>query len=215
MRLILLGGPGAGKGTQAKILTEKEGIPQISTGDMLRSAIKAQSEMGLAAKKFMDAGQLVPDEVVIGLIRDRLGEDDAKGGFILDGFPRTTAQADALGELLEKLEMPLDAAVSIEVDDEELVSRLTGRLTCANCGAMYHKVNNPPKLAGVCDKCGSNELIVRDDDKEETIRKRLATYHDQTSPLIDYYDGKGLLKRISGIGTIDEIQQRLREAVGA
>ncbi|MCB1155279.1 MAG: adenylate kinase [Deltaproteobacteria bacterium] len=215
MRLILLGGPGAGKGTQAKILTEKEGIPQISTGDMLRSAIKAQTEMGLAAKKFMDAGQLVPDEVVIGLIRDRLGEDDAKGGFILDGFPRTTAQADALGELLEKLEMPLDAAVSIEVDDEELVSRLTGRLTCANCGAMYHKVNNPPKLAGVCDKCGSNELIVRDDDKEETIRKRLATYHDQTSPLIDYYDGKGLLKRISGIGTIDEIQQRLREAVGA
>jgi adenylate kinase len=208
MRFILLGGPGAGKGTQAKILTDKYRIPQVSTGDMLRAALKAQTPLGLEAKKFMDAGALVPDEVVIGLIDERLDQADAKAGFILDGFPRTVAQAEALGGLLAKRSIHLDGVVSIEVEDEDLVKRLCGRLTCRECGSMFHKVNMPPQKDGVCDKC-SGALYTRDDDKEETIRQRLATYHKQTAPLIDFYGKKGVLKAVSGAGSIDDIFGRI------
>jgi adenylate kinase len=212
MRFILLGGPGAGKGTQAKILTEKYSLPQVSTGDMLRAALKAQTPLGLEAKKFMDAGRLVPDSVVIGLIDERLDQNDAGAGFILDGFPRTVAQADALEGLLQKRSLKLDAVVSIEVNDEDLVRRLGGRLTCTKCGFMFHKVTLPPKKEGVCDKCGA-ALYQRDDDQEVTIRQRLATYHNQTAPLIEYYEKKGALKRVSGAGTIDQISGRIVKAL--
>jgi adenylate kinase len=212
MRFILLGGPGAGKGTQAKILAEKFSIPQISTGDMLRAAVKDQTKLGIEAKKFMDAGSLVPDSVVIGLIDERIDLKDASKGFILDGFPRTTAQAVALGDLLKKRAIKLDAVVSIDVEDDDLVRRLCGRLTCTKCGAMYHKEYTPPKKAGVCDKCGAS-LYQRDDDKEETIRQRLATYHKQTAPLIDYYGKEGSLKKAAGTGSIQDITGRIVAAL--
>jgi len=212
MRFILLGGPGAGKGTQAKVLSEKYGIPQISTGDMLRAALKAQTRLGIEAKKYMDDGALVPDEVVIGLIDERLDEADAGGGFILDGFPRTVAQADALSGLLEKRDLKLDGVVSIEVNDENLVVRLSGRLTCSVCGTMFHREFSPPKQPDVCDKCGES-LYQRDDDQEETIRRRLANYHRQTAPLIDYYDGRGILKKIEGKGGIEDITRKIVSAL--
>lgn len=215
MRLILLGGPGAGKGTQAKVLAEKLGIPQISTGDMLRAALKAQTPLGLEAKGYMDKGALVPDSVVIGLIDERIDQADAKGGFILDGFPRTTTQAEALEGLLAKRSLALSKVVSIDVDDEELVARLSGRLTCRGCGAMFHVKFNPPKSAGVCDKCGGSDLYVRDDDKEATIRQRLVTYHNQTAPLIDYYRSKGSLASVNGGGSIEEITSQIVQAIGA
>ncbi len=208
MRMILLGGPGAGKGTQAKKIVDRLGIPQVSTGDMLRAAVGNQTELGVEAKKYMDAGKLVPDSVVIGLIDERLDADDAKKGFILDGFPRTIAQAEALGELLEKKDMNLDKVISIDVPDNDLVERLSGRLTCRACGAMMHRLFSPPKVDGKCDKCGG-ELYQRDDDKEETIRQRLKTYHDQTAPLIDFYKGQSMLTEVSGQGSIDEITARM------
>ena len=208
MRLILLGPPGAGKGTQAKRLIERYGIPQISTGDILRAAVREGTELGKTAKQYMDAGKLVPDEVVIGIIEERLKEPDCAKGYILDGFPRTVAQADALTEVLARMGQSIDHVVSIEVPDEELVERLTGRRTCRNCGAMYHVKFSPPKKPGVCDKCGG-ELFQRDDDKEETIRARLKVYQDQTAPLIAYYEKAGLLRRVSGVGTVDEIYERI------
>ncbi len=214
MRLILLGGPGAGKGTQAQKIVGRLGIPQISTGDMLRAAVGNQTELGKEAKKYMDAGQLVPDAVVIGLIDERLDLDDAKKGFILDGFPRTIAQAEALDELLNKKSMSLDKVASIDVPDDDLVERLCGRLTCRSCGAMMHKLFSPPKVEGVCDKCGKAELYQRDDDKEVTIRQRLNTYHTQTAPLIDFYKGKGMLTEVSGKGSIEEITARVNEMLG-
>lgn len=215
MRLILLGGPGAGKGTQSKFLAEKYGIPQISTGDMLRAALKAQTPLGLEAKGYMDKGALVPDSVVIGLIDERIDQADAKGGFILDGFPRTTAQAEALDGLLAKRTLALSKVVSIDVNDEDLVARLSGRLTCRGCGAMFHVTFNPPKSAGICDQCGGSDLYVRDDDKEETIRQRLVTYHNQTAPLIDYYRSKGSLAQVNGGGSIEEITGQIVNAIGA
>jgi len=209
MRLILLGPPGGGKGTQARALTERFAIPQISTGDILRAAVKEGSAMGRQAKEFMDAGKLVPDEVIVGIIRDRIKAADCRNGYLFDGFPRTVAQADALSNMLADLGVALDHVISIDVPDEEIVGRLTGRLTCPNCGAMFHQTTMPPKAAGVCDRCGRPGLIVRDDDKEETIRQRLATYHGQTAPLIAYYENQGLLRRIEGLGAVEEIGKRI------
>lgn len=215
MNLILLGGPGAGKGTQAKKLIDKYQIPQISTGDILRAAVKEGTEMGRKAKEYMDAGKLVPDEVVIGIIKDRLAQPDCKKGFILDGFPRTVPQAEALDKVLADMGSKIDHVISIDVDEEELVTRLTGRRTCKNpdCGQMFHIKFNPPKKEGVCDKCGS-ELYQRDDDNEATVRSRLATYNQATKPLIDYYQAKGLLRPIKGVGSIDDIFNKICSILG-
>jgi len=204
MRIVLLGAPGAGKGTQAKKLIEKYGIPQISTGDILRENVAKGTPLGKEAKSYMDAGKLVPDSVVLGLVEDRLKKDDCKKGFILDGFPRNTSQADALDKMLSGLGMPLQSAISIDVPFDDLMKRLTGRRTCKKCGQMYNIYFSPPKKDGVCDKCGG-ELYQRDDDKEETIKKRLEEYQAKTAPLIDYYKGKGILHSINGTGSIDEI----------
>ncbi len=210
MNLILLGGPGAGKGTQAKKLIDKFQIPQISTGDILRAAVKEGTEMGKKAKEFMDAGKLVPDEVVIGIIKDRLAQPDCKKGFILDGFPRTVPQAEALDQVLAGLKTGIDHVVSIDVDEEALVTRLTGRRTCKNaaCGQMFHVKFTPPKKAGVCDKCGS-DLYQRDDDNEATVRNRLTTYNQATAPLIGYYKVQGLVRPIAGVGSIDDIFNKI------
>ncbi len=212
MNLILLGPPGCGKGTQAKRLIEKYGIPQISTGDLLRAAVKNGTELGKKAKEFMDAGKLVPDEVVIGMVKERLAESDCAKGFILDGFPRTVPQAEALDKTLEGMSKKIDKVVSIEVPDDEVVKRLGGRRTCKGCGAMYHLEFQKPKKDGVCDKCGG-ELYQRDDDNEATIRNRLGVYHDQTSPLKDYYGKKGIVKDIPGVGDINGITDAIMKAL--
>ena len=212
MNLILLGPPGAGKGTQAKRLTEDLAIPQISTGDMLREAIKVGSALGKQAKGFMDAGKLVPDDVVIGIVADRIDKADCKPGFMLDGFPRTVGQADALGRMLTERKRKIDAVVSMTVDKEELVRRLSGRRTCRSCNAPFHAVSNPPKKAGICDACGG-ELYQRDDDKEDAIRARLITYETQTQPLIAYYEQRQLLRSVNGLGPLDEVYQRIRAAL--
>jgi adenylate kinase len=205
MNILLLGPPGAGKGTQAKLLVDRYGIPQVSTGDILRAAVKDQTPMGVRAKSFMDQGALVPDEVVIGIIRERLAKDDCAGGFILDGFPRTVPQADALAGVLSGLGKSVEHVVSIHVDKEELLQRITGRRVCRSCGRGYHVRFDPPKCATVCDGC-SGELYQRDDDKEETMRKRLEVYEAQTAPLIEYYGREQKLRTIAGTGSIDEIQ---------
>lgn len=214
MRMILLGPPGAGKGTQAKMLLEKLTIPQISTGDILRAAVKEGTPMGLEAKSYMDSGGLVPDSVVIGIIRDRIQDDDCGKGYILDGFPRTIAQAEALDTMLSDLGSGIDAVVSLQADEEELVRRLTGRRTCRSCGFGFHVMFKPPKAEGVCDECGG-ELYQRDDDQETAIRERLSVYGEQTQPLIKYYSGKGTLKEVDGLGDIQEIQSRILGAIGA
>ncbi len=208
MRLVLLGAPGAGKGTQAKKLIERFSIPQISTGDILRKAVQDGTSLGKEAKSYMDRGELVPDSVVIGIIRERLKEDDCKKGYILDGFPRNVAQAQALDEMLNSLKSPLDYAISIDVSFDELMKRLTGRRTCKGCGQMYNIYFTPPKKDGVCDKCGG-ELYQRDDDKEETIRKRLEVYEAQTAPVADYYRKKGILRSVPGTGDIEEIFDKI------
>jgi len=213
MKLILLGPPGAGKGTQAVRLVKHFGIPQISTGDILRKAVKGGTELGTLAKTYMDKGDLVPDEVVIGIIRERLQEPDCGKGYILDGFPRTIAQAEALDEMLDKMDAKIDHVVNIAVADEEIIKRLTGRRTCPNCGAGYHVYFDPPKEEGICDKCGG-KLIQRDDDKEETIRARLDVYRRQTEPLIAYYENKGLLRTVPGEGNMEEIFDAILKAVG-
>lgn len=214
VNIIMLGPPGAGKGTQAKMLVERLGIPQISTGDMLRAAVKEGTELGKKAKEYMDAGKLVPDEVVIGIVKERLAQPDCEKGFILDGFPRTIPQAEALDRVLEELGKGIDYVINIAVPNEELITRLTGRRTCRQCGAMYHVVFNPPKVEGKCDKCGG-ELYQRDDDKEETIRQRLEVYQAQTAPLIEYYEKKGVLYNIDGTGSIEEIFQSILKVLGA
>ena len=208
MRLILLGGPGAGKGTQAKKLVEKYNIPQISTGDILRGAVKNNTELGQKAKSFMDSGELVPDEVIIGIVKDRIQEEDCKNGFIFDGFPRTTAQAEALDTMLTELNITLDAAINFKVSDEVIVARMSGRRTCAQCQAVFNVKFNPPKQEGVCDKC-SGELTQRDDEKEEVVRNRLKVYEDQTAPLIEFYNNKGLLKNVNGEQEINTIFEEL------
>jgi len=209
----MLGPPGSGKGTQAKRLTERFGIPQISTGDILREAVKEGTPLGKEAKRYMDEGKLVPDEVVVGIVRERLKEPDCEKGFILDGFPRTVAQAEALDRILEEMGRKIDHVIDIEVSEDELLKRLTGRRTCKRCGAMYHIIFNPPKRDGICDQCGG-ELYQRDDDKEETIKARLKVYREQTAPLIDYYEKRGLLRRIEGSGKIEEIEERILKAIG-
>jgi adenylate kinase len=214
MRLILLGPPGSGKGTQAKILLEDLGVPQISTGDMLREAVKNGTPLGQEAKGFMDRGGLVPDAVIIGLVRERLRMPDCAKGYILDGFPRTLAQAEALQVTLEGLGQGLDRVLSLEVPDEELIGRIAGRRTCRKCGAMYHVRFSPSRSEGICDACGG-ETYQRGDDLEETVRRRLEVYAEQTAPLIRYYDAQGLLRRISGIGKIGEITARMRQGLDA
>lgn len=213
MNLILLGPPGAGKGTQAKKLVSELGIPQISTGDMLREAVKAGSPMGIKAKSYMDSGALVPDDVVVGIVEERIQQDDCRKGFMLDGFPRTTAQADALSGMMANKGIKLDHVVCLDADKEELVRRLSGRRTCRQCMAPYHVEFNPPAQAGVCDRCGG-ELYQRDDDKEEAIRARLVTYDKQTQPLIEYYRTRGLLRMVDGLGPVDEVYQRIKGVLG-
>ncbi len=206
--LMLLGAPGAGKGTQAKRLVELKGIPQISTGDMLRAAVKNETPMGLEAKRYMDAGDLVPDEVVIGIVRDRLAESDCTNGFILDGFPRTVAQAAALAEFA-----PLHCVLNISVPEDAVVGRLSGRRTCKACGAIFHVVNSPASVDGVCDACGG-QLYQRSDDNEASIRTRLAAYREKTAPLETFYGDLGVLKNIDGLGSPAEIEARVLAAVG-
>jgi len=204
MGIILLGPPGAGKGTQAKKLTEEFSIPQISTGDMLRAAVRNGTELGLKAKSFMDAGGLVPDEVVIGIVKERLAQPDCSKGFILDGFPRTIPQASALDRVAGELGKEIRFVLSLDVDADELMERLCGRRTCAGCGAMYHVKFNVPKTQGKCDKCGA-ALVQREDDKEETIRKRLDNYNKSTAPLLDYYRGTGKIRTVMASGEIGAI----------
>jgi len=204
MNLILLGPPGAGKGTQAQRMVDRYHIPQISTGDILRAAVKESTPLGMKAKGFMDQGQLVPDEIVIGIIEERLKAKDCNAGFILDGFPRTIPQAEALQPILTRIGKKIDYVINIEVDPEELVRRLTERRTCKNCGAMFHILFQPPKKEGICDRCGGT-LYQRADDKEETIRTRLKEYEKQTAPLIQYYQGKKTIRSVQGLGGPDQI----------
>jgi len=213
MNVILLGPPGAGKGTQAKRMIERYAIPQISTGDMLRAALKEGTPLGLEAKKFMDQGQLVPDSVVIGLVKERIQKSDCKKGYMLDGFPRNVSQAEALDTMLSELGQKVDDVISIEVPSEELVGRLTGRRTCRNCGAGFHIMFDPPKKDGVCDKC-SGELYQRDDDNETTVKSRLDVYDKQTKPLIDYYQKQTKLRAIPGVGAMEEIFGRITTVLG-
>jgi adenylate kinase len=213
MNLILLGPPGAGKGTQARMIVERFRVPQISTGDILRKAVKEGSPLGKEAKAFMDRGELVPDKVVIGIINERLREPDCGPGFILDGFPRTIAQAEALEPILAKIGKSIDHVINIEVDPEELVRRLTGRRTCKDCGVMFHILFQPPKKEGICDRCGGT-LYQREDDKEATIRTRLKEYERQTAPLVQYYRLKGALRSIQGIGGLEQIFGRIAGLLG-
>lgn len=208
MRIILLGAPGSGKGTQAKMLVEHYSIPQISTGDLLRAAVAAGTELGKQARAIMDAGQLVSDELVLGIIRERLAEADAQNGFILDGFPRTQVQAEALDKLLAELSWSIDGAVLFKVDNEAIVARITGRRTCGDCGQMYNIHTSPPASENTCDKCGG-ALTHRADDNEETIRKRLSVYEEQTAPLIDFYQSQSKLHSIEADGDIHTIFDRL------
>ena len=210
MRIILVGDPGAGKGTQAEAIKAKYPIAHISTGDILRANVKAGTELGKNAKVYMDAGKLVPDEVIIAMVESRLQEPDCKEGFMLDGFPRTTPQAEALDKLLEKLEIALDAVVYLDVDDEVVVKRLTTRRGCKACGEIYNTLFKPTKVEGVCDKCGG-EVVQRDDDKEEVIRRRLSVFHEQTAPLIDYYSRQNLLATVDATGGKDAVLRLLEQ----
>jgi adenylate kinase len=214
MKLVLLGAPGAGKGTQAKKLIDKYGIPQISTGDILRKAVADGTPLGKEAKSYMDSGGLVPDSVVIGLVKERLSQDDCKSGYILDGFPRTTPQAEELDNVLSSMNSPLDVALSVDVDPEILMKRLTGRRTCKSCQQMYNVHFTPSQKEGVCDKCGG-ELFQRDDDKEETIKNRLDVYEKSTAPLIDYYGKKNILKSVEGMGSVDDIFNKVCSVLGS
>jgi adenylate kinase len=210
MNLILLGAPGAGKGTQAEVISEKLGIPQISTGNILREAVKNGTECGLKAKSFMESGALVPDEVVIGILKDRIAENDCKNGFILDGFPRTVPQAEAL----EKMGVNIDTVLSIDVEDAEIQARISGRRVCEKCGASYHVDYHPTKVEGICDKCGG-KAVQRKDDAPETVIERLKTYHAQTAPLADFYAERGKLKRVKGVNGVEETSKLVLEAINA
>ena len=211
--LILLGPPGAGKGTQARMLENSFGLVQLSTGDLLRAAVAAGTEAGKAAKSVMESGGLVSDEIVIAILRDRLAEPDCAKGVILDGFPRTAVQAEALDALLSETGQKINAAISLEVDDDAMVTRVAGRYTCAGCGEGYHDSFKQPQKAGVCDKCGGTEMKRRADDNAETVASRLAAYHEQTAPLIAYYGDKGVLQKIDAMGQIDEVAKNLAEIV--
>lgn len=204
MKIIMLGAPGAGKGTQAKQIADKYGIPHISTGDIFRANIKNGTELGKKAKEYMDQGALVPDELTCDLVMDRIQEEDAKNGFVLDGFPRTIPQAEALSAALEKIGEKMDYAIDVDVPDDNIVNRMSGRRACLNCGATYHIVAIPPKVEGKCDRCGS-DIVLRDDDKPETVSKRLSVYHEQTQPLIDYYKKQGILRTVDGTVPMEEV----------
>ena len=214
MKIIMLGAPGAGKGTQAKKIAEKYHIPHMSTGDIVRANIKNGTELGKKAKTYMDQGLLVPDELTVDLVIDRVGQDDCKDGYILDGFPRTIPQAECLDAALEKRGEKVDFAIDVEVPDENIVNRMSGRRACVGCGATYHIKYNPTKVDGVCDACGE-KLVLRDDDKPETVQKRLGVYHDQTQPLIDYYTKSGVLKEVDGTVDMEDVFQAIVEILGA
>ncbi|MDE6313575.1 MAG: adenylate kinase [Lachnospiraceae bacterium] len=214
MKLIMLGAPGAGKGTQAKKIAEKYNIPHISTGDIFRANIKNGTELGQKAKTYMDQGLLVPDELVVDLVMDRFAQPDCENGYVLDGFPRTIPQAEALDAALEKAGAKIDYAINVEVPDENIINRMSGRRACVGCGATYHIVHIPPKTEGVCDKC-QKELILRDDDKPETVKKRLDVYHEQTQPLMDYYMEKGVLVEVDGTVAMEEVFDAIVEILGA
>ncbi len=213
MNLVFLGPPGVGKGTQARRLSEEYGWPQIATGDILREAVAQQTPLGLRAKEYMDRGDLVPDEVVVGIVKERLAESDAKDGFILDGFPRTVNQAQELEAELSSLGSGVDAVVYFKVSEKEIIRRLTGRRICKSCGALYHLVYNPPQIEGKCDKCGG-ELYQRSDDSEETVRRRMEVYIAQTAPLISYYRSRGILWEVNGEQSPEKVYRQLKEALG-
>jgi len=213
MKIIMLGAPGAGKGTQAKKIAAKYSIPHISTGDIFRANIKNGTELGLKAKSYMDAGGLVPDEITIGMLLDRIHQADCENGYVLDGFPRTIPQAESLTEALKNGEA-IDFAVNVDVPDENIINRMSGRRACLNCGATYHIVYNAPKTENVCDTCGQ-ELVLRDDDKPETVKKRLDVYHDQTQPLIDYYKNEGVLAEVDGTRDMEDVFQAIVKILGA
>lgn len=214
MRLIMLGAPGAGKGTQAGRLAAAFNIPHISTGDIFRANIKGGTELGKKAKSYMDAGKLVPDELVCDLVSDRIAQEDCRDGFILDGFPRTIPQAEALDKAMEAMGIALTAAVNVDVPDDNIVRRMGGRRACLKCGATYHVDYLKPQVEGICDKCGS-ELVLRDDDKPETVLTRLGVYHEQTQPLIDYYEKAGLLKTVDGTVDADSVFAEIKSVLGA
>lgn len=204
MKIIMLGAPGAGKGTQAKMIAEKYQIPHVSTGDIFRANIKNGTELGKEAKKYMDQGLLVPDELTVKILLDRVAQDDCKNGYVLDGFPRTIPQAEVLDKALTELGDSIDYAINVDVPDENIINRMSGRRACVACGATYHIVHIPTKVEGICDRCGA-ELILRDDDKPETVKKRLDVYHTQTQPLIDYYTAKGVLKEVDGTRDMQDV----------
>lgn len=213
MKIIMLGAPGAGKGTQAKQIADKYTIPHISTGDIFRANIKEGTELGKKAKTFMDQGLLVPDELVVELVIDRIKQDDCKNGFVLDGFPRTIPQAEALDAALEKINEKMDYAIDIDVPDENIVSRMSGRRACVNCGATYHIITIPTKVEGICDRCGK-PVVLRDDDKPETVLKRLQVYHEQTQPLIEYYTKQGILKSVDGTQPMKQVFEAIVSTLG-
>lgn len=213
MKIIMLGAPGAGKGTQAKMIAEKYSVPHVSTGDIFRANIKNGTELGMEAKKYMDQGLLVPDELTVRILLDRVAKDDCKNGYVLDGFPRTIPQAQVLDEALTKLGDKIDYAINVDVPDENIIRRMSGRRACLTCGATYHIEHIPPKKEGICDTCGS-ELVLRDDDKAETVKNRLDVYHKQTQPLIDFYSEKGVLKAVDGTLPMEEVFAAITAILG-
>lgn len=213
MKIIMLGAPGAGKGTQAKMIADKYGVPHVSTGDIFRANIKNGTELGMEAKKYMDQGLLVPDELTVRILLDRVAQDDCKNGYVLDGFPRTIPQAEVLDRELTKLGDHIDYAINVDVPDENIVKRMSGRRACLTCGATYHIEHVPPKKEGICDVCGS-ELVLRDDDKPETVKNRLNVYHEQTQPLIDFYTEKGVLKTVDGTVPMEEVFAAITAILG-
>lgn len=214
MKIIMLGAPGAGKGTQAKMIADKYGIPHISTGDIFRANIKEQTALGLEAKTYMDKGALVPDELTVKILLDRVGKEDCNAGYVLDGFPRTIPQAEVLDKAVAELNDAIDYAINVEVPDENIIKRMSGRRACLTCGATYHVEHVPPKKEGICDRCG-NALVLRDDDQPETVKKRLQVYHEQTQPLIEYYHKKNILKEVDGTKDMNVVFADIVTILGA
>lgn len=213
MKIIMLGAPGAGKGTQAQMIADKYGIPHISTGDIFRENVKNGTELGMEAKKYMDQGELVPDELTVRILLDRVAQDDCKNGYVLDGFPRTIPQAEVLDKAIKELGDKIDYAIDVEVPDENIIRRMSGRRACLSCGATFHIEHVPPKQEGICDRCGK-ELILRDDDKEETVKNRLDVYHKQTQPLIEYYTGQNILKTVDGTADMMDVFTAITDILG-